>query len=97
MEHEKRPRPSEGNEQMFRRLIVTAFCSVLMLLSFPVCCSASGAESTSDSSSAEVISSADSSKAESSRSDSSWKIYLSIGAGIVIVAVTIGVIASRDA
>lgn len=86
---------------MFRRITAIVFCSVLMLLAFPVCCLASGAESFGESSSkAAVMSTSDSSKSEKDKkekNDSSWMIYLSIGAGIVIVAVTIGVIASRDA
>ena len=82
---------------MFRRITAIVFCSVLMLLAFPVCCLASGAESFDESSEAAVMSTSESSEAEKEKGDNSWMIYLSIGAGIVIVAVTIGVIASRDA
>lgn len=83
---------------MFRRITAIVFCSVLMLLAFPVCCLASGAESFGESSSeAAVMSTSESSEAEKEKGDNSRMIYLSIGAGIVIVAVTIGVIASRDA
>ncbi len=82
---------------MFRRITAIVFCSVLMLLAFPVCCLAAGAESFDESSEAAVMSTSESSEAEKEKGDNSRMIYLSIGAGIVIVAVTIGVIASRDA
>ncbi len=85
---------------MFRRVAAIVFFSVLMLLALPVCCLAAGAESFDESSEAAVMSTSESSKSEKDKkekNDRSWMIYLSIGAGIVIVAVTIGVIASRDA
>ena len=82
---------------MFRRVAAIVFFSVLMLLALPVCCLAAGAESFDESSEAAEMSTSESSEAEKEKGDNSRMIYLSIGAGIVIVAVTIGVIASRDA
>ena len=59
---------------MFRRITAIVFFSVLMLLAFPVCCLAAGAESFDESSEAAVMSTSESSEAEKEKGDNSRMI-----------------------
>jgi len=73
-------------------------CSVLMVLAFPLSAFAKEKKAVSENESSLVSSDVSSdSSAAAEKPGGDWKIFLSIGAGIAVVAVVIGVIASKDA
>lgn len=88
----------EGNDSVIRYICTVFFCAVLMILALPVKCTAADSRS-SETSDRKTVSAEESREGKSSedKNDGDWKIFLSIGAGITIVAVVIGAIASRDA
>ncbi len=85
----------EERYAMLRLAAVILFSAVLMVLTFPLCAAAEGADSVNETESSRVSSENSSEGDEKSGGD--WKIFVSIGAGIAVVAVVIGIIASKDA
>lgn len=81
---------------MIRYAAAVMFCAVLMVLAFPLSAAAKEKEPADESSLVGAESSSSRSDTEEKNSGD-WKIFLSIGAGIAVVAVVIGVIASKDA
>ena len=85
---------------MIRYAFLGFICAVVMLLALPVKCAAEHSPNN-DTSDSGTVSSAEKShhkdKDPEDEHDGDWKIFLSIGAGITIVAFVIGAIASRDA
>jgi hypothetical protein len=73
--------------------IAAVLLAAVMILIFPLRCQA--AQSTSESSGSSK-SSTESTDDEENK-DGDWKIFLSIGAGIIVVGIVIGAIASKDA